>query len=73
MTGPIVVVARSCFLGLVFMSSVLRCRARVHSGAEVKHPKDAVAQKECPHNEQRQDPDLRHPSPTESTVPPAHH
>jgi len=45
MTGPIVVVARSCFLGRMFMGSVLPCRARVHSGAEVKRPKDAVTQK----------------------------
>src|SRR5215217_523358 len=45
MTGPIVVVARSCFLGRMFLSSVLRCRARVQRGAEVKRLKDAVAQK----------------------------
>ena len=73
MTHLMVVGAYSRTRRRMLMGSVLSCGAGRRSGAEVKRPKDAVAQEDCPHKKQRQDPQPRHPSPTESTVPPVHH
>ena len=57
----------------MLMASVLSCYVSRRSGrTEVKSPEDSVTQKDYPREEKRQDPNPRHPCPTDSTAPLAH-